>query len=147
MSDPRQPFTESLLSLCGNEGSVVVYNQTFETARNREIASAFPQFADYLEAINARVVDLMIPFQKRWLYSPEQMGSYSLKYVLPTYSELSYEGMEIASGGDASLKYLAFAKGLLTEEECDDIWKSLSEYCKHDTYAMVKLIEYLMIKI
>ncbi|MCH8976427.1 MAG: DUF2779 domain-containing protein [Proteobacteria bacterium] len=144
MSDPRQPFAERLLSVCGNEGSVVVYNQTFEAARNREIASAFPQFADYLEAINARIVDLMEPFQKRWLYSPEQMGSYSLKYVLPTYTKYSYEGMEIASGGDASLKYLNFAKGLLTEEECNNVWKSLSEYCKHDTYAMVKLIEYLM---
>jgi len=147
MSDPRQPFAESLLSVCGDEGSVIVYNQTFETARNREIATAFPQFADNLEAINARVVDLMEPFQKRWLYSPEQMGSYSLKYVLPTYTELSYEGMEIASGGDASLKYLTFAKGLLTEEECNNVWKSLSKYCKHDTYAMVKLIEFLMTKV
>ncbi|MFB3090462.1 MAG: DUF2779 domain-containing protein [Gammaproteobacteria bacterium] len=147
MSDPRKPFAESLLSLCGDEGSVVVYNQTFETARNREIAIAFPQFTDGLEAINARVVDLMEPFQKRWLYSSEQMGSYSLKYVLPTYTEYSYEGMEIASGGDASLKYLTFANGLLTEEECNNVWKSLSEYCKHDTYAMVKLIEYLMTKI
>jgi len=63
--------------------------------------------------------------------------------------KLSYHAACCANtaGGYASLKYLTFAKGLLTEEECDNVWKSLSEYCKHDTYAMVKLIEFLMTKI
>ena len=143
-TDPRQHFAEKLVELCGDSGSVVVYNAGFETRINREVANDFPQYAVKLEGINSRVIDLMKPFQKRWLYKPEQMGSYSIKYVLPAYvPELSYDGMAIADGGDAMDNYLRFVKGDIPANEHGALWAALSEYCKLDTLAMVKIHDQL----
>lgn len=142
-SDPREAFAKALVELCGKSGSVIVYNQGFEMARNRELANDFPQYADGLLAINDRVVDLLEPFKKRWIYSPKQQGSASIKYVLPAFTDLKYEDMGIANGQEAMDGYLSFAKGNVSPEQSHILWKNLSEYCKLDTYAMVELLEML----
>jgi len=143
-TDPRKLFSEALVEFCGNSGFIVVYNQSFEMSHNRELADSFPQFAAGLHAINDRVVDLMEPFKKRWLYRREQQGSYSIKYVLPAYVPgLSYEGLPIANGGDAMESYFRFVKEALSEEEQKALWPALSEYCKLDTFAMVELLRVL----
>lgn len=143
-TDPRPHFIERLIKTCGDIGSVVVYNAGFETRINRELANDFPQYAAALHAINDRVFDLMVPFQKRWLYKPQQKGSYSIKYVLPSYvPELSYEGMTIANGGMAMDQYFQFANGGIPAEKHEDLWTALSEYCRLDTYAMVALMKVL----
>jgi hypothetical protein len=143
-TDPRLHLAERLIPLCGDRGSIVVYNKSFEMTRNRDLAKEYPQFAKEMEAINGRIVDLMVPFQKHWLYKPEQMGSYRIKDVLPAYvTELSYNELEIASGGVASEWYFRFVKGALSEDEHNSLWSNLSEYCKLDTYAMVALVEAL----
>jgi uncharacterized protein DUF2779 len=143
-TDPRPDFTERLIPLCGDKGSIVVYNKTFEMTRNRDLAKEYPGYAAELEAINGRIVDLMEPFRYRWLYKPEQMGSYKIKNVLPAYvQELSYKDLEIGDGADASESYFRFVKGVLSEDEQNSLWPNLSEYCKLDTYAMVALIEAL----
>ena len=144
-TDPRPVFIEKLLELCGTNGSVVVYNQSFEINRNKELANDFPGFSTKIEAINNRIVDLMMPFSKRWIYNPEQLGSHSIKKVLPAYvPELSYSDMEITSGVDAMTGYLKFVKGTLSQEEIDALWPSLYKYCEMDTYAMVRLLEVLI---
>lgn len=143
-SDPRLLLAETLIQLCGDKGSILVYNETFEKGRNIELANVFPQYAEELEAINDRILDLMEPFSKRWLYKPEQMSSYSIKYVLPAYvPELSYNDLAIRDGGEASETYFRFVKGLIDEKEQETLWSNLTEYCKLDTYAMVRLLEEL----
>jgi len=85
----------------------------------------------------------MIPFQKKWYYTPEMKGSYSIKYVLPALvPELSYQDLEIKEGGTASS---IFAKMVLGEfqGDIDKTKMDLLEYCKLDTYAMVKILEKL----
>ena len=140
-TDPRPKFIERLLELCGKEGSVIVYNQSFEINRNKELARDFPDFTEELEALNSRIIDLMEPFYKRWLYKAEQSGSHSIKNVLPAYvPELSYESMNIASGGDAMSAYIKFVKGTLSDVEINSLWGDLSRYCEMDTYAMVRLL-------
>lgn len=143
-TDPRLAFTERLIETCGDAGSVIVYNAGFEARINRELARDFPQHAPALKAINGRIFDLMMPFQKRWLYKPEQQGSYSIKYVLPAYVPgLSYDGMTIANGGMAMEQYFQFVNGDIPEEKHDALWQALTEYCKLDTYAMVELLRVL----
>jgi hypothetical protein len=70
-------------------------------------------------------------------------GSYSIKYVLPALiPELSYENLEINEGGLASVAF----ESLFYESNfirIDEIRQNLLEYCKMDTYAMVKLLEKL----
>ena len=65
-------------------------------------------------------------------------GSYSIKYVLPALiPELSYKNLEINEGGLASVAFesLYYETDLMRIAE---IRKNLLEYCKMDTFAMVK---------
>jgi hypothetical protein len=88
--------------------------------------------------------DLMIPFQKKWFYTPEMKGSYSIKYVLPALvPELSYNDLEIKEGGTASNTFLSMVNGTF-EGDVEDTRRQLLEYCKLDTYAMVKILEKLL---
>jgi hypothetical protein len=69
-------------------------------------------------------------------------GSYSIKYVLPALfpddPELNYSSLEgIHNGGEAMAAYATLDKK--TDEEITEIRKQLLEYCKLDTYAMVKI--------
>jgi len=130
-----------LIEACGNSGSVVVYNQSFEKSRNTELAKDFPEYAANLEAINERVIDLMEPFKNRLIYSPKQQSSYSIKYALPAFTNLNYEGMKIANGS-AMNGYLNFIQGKLNDEE--KLMADLSNYCKLDTYAMAELLKSLL---
>lgn len=142
-SDPRIPFIENLLKVLGDKGDIIVYNKAFETTRLKEIARDHPKYADKIEKLFDRVKDIMIPFQKKYYYTPEMEGSYSIKYVLPALvPELSYANMEIADGGTASLAY----EGLLNLGDfikIDETKKQLLEYCKLDTLAMVRILEKL----
>ena len=142
-SDPRRALAEALVKGCAKKGSIVVYNQAFEMTRNKELAELFPDLADDILAINERIIDQLIPFRNRALYSYKQKSSASIKYVLPAFSDLSYKGMNIANGGEAMSKYLAFLEGNQTEEESKQMFADLLKYCGQDTYAMVLLMKVL----
>ena len=143
-TDPRPNFVKALIDSCGSKGSVVVYNRSFEASRNRELGIAFPQYKSRLDDINARMVDLLVPFQSRYLYHPRMSGSASIKKVLPAFvPDLSYNDMEISDGDMASRKYLMCLKGMVSAAEKAKIFNDLRQYCEMDTYAEVKLIERL----
>ena len=85
----------------------------------------------------------MIPFQNKWYYTPEMRGSYSIKSVLPALiPELSYNDLNINDGGTASSTFQSMMNGSFKGDELSTR-KDLLEYCKLDTYAMVKIIEKL----
>jgi hypothetical protein len=141
--DPRTGFIEQLISECGNYGDILVYNVGFERGRLNELIDQFPDYNDPLQAIIGRLKDLMIPFQNKWYYTPEMKGSYSIKCVLPALApEFSYNDLNIKDGGIASSIYLSMTNTNFKGEEISTR-KDLLEYCKLDTYAMVKIIEKL----
>ncbi|MCW9066277.1 MAG: DUF2779 domain-containing protein [Ignavibacteriaceae bacterium] len=141
--DPRKKFIENLLKVTRGKGDVIVYNKAFEVTRLKEIARDFPKYADEIEKFILRITDLMVPFQKKYYYAPEMKGSYSIKTVLPSLvPELSYDNLEINEGGLASIAY----ESLQTETDLmfiAEIKQQLLEYCKLDTYGMVKILEKL----
>ncbi len=141
-SDPRKEFAKKLIELCGKEGSIICYNQSFEKGRNEDLAKDFPDYAESLKQINVRIVDLIEPFRGRFLYSPNQESSASIKDVLPAFTNLSYGEMKIANGGEAMDIYLNFLKGKNVDEA--KLTEGLSAYCKLDTYAMVELVKVLL---
>tara|TARA_A200000113_G_scaffold149910_1_gene135043 strand:- start:498 stop:998 length:501 start_codon:yes stop_codon:yes gene_type:complete len=145
-SDPRKAFVEKLIRDCGTHGTIIVYNQAFEIARNNELAADFPEYADDIKAINDRVIDLLVPFRNRWLYHPNQKGSASIKAVLPAFTDLSYDDLEISHGGEAMRQYGAFMSGSLDASFLAALWQDLSAYCKQDTYAMYELLKILKLK-
>jgi len=141
--DPRKKFIENLLKVVEGNGDVLVYNKTFEITRLNEIARDFPEYTGEIEKLISRIKDLMIPFQKKYYYSPEMKGSYSIKAVLPALvPELSYDELEINEGGLASIAY----ESLQTENDLmfiAEIKQQLVEYCKLDTLGMVRILERL----
>lgn len=143
VGDPRTPFIEKLLQDTNSAGQIIVYNKSFEIMILNSIAKDFPIYTDKITHLIDRIVDLMIPFQKKWYYTPEMQGSYSIKKVLPALvAEFNYEELEIADGGSASIAFeeLLEEKNLI---KIDKIRKNLLEYCKLDTLAMVKILDKL----
>ena len=126
-------------------GSVIVYNRTFEEKLvNNKIAEMYPDLKEEIERINANIVDLMVPIKNRDYYTKEMDGSYSIKYVLPALypddKELNYSELSLIHKGDEASEAFLSLKDK-TPEEQEKIRKALLEYCKLDTYAMVKIWE------
>ena len=146
--DPRKKFAEALKKAAGRKGSVVVYNAAFETGVLKKIKESFPKNSKWVDAVTNRVVDLLQPFRNFWYYNPRQQGKASLKAVLPALVGKSYEGMEIAEGGNASRRYLFITHGSIdgtkaTPEEAKQVRHHLEAYCGMDTEAMVWILDAL----
>ncbi len=141
--DPRDAFVEQLIKDCSTTGDVLVYNIGFERGKLNDLMEIYPQYQQQIQVIIERLKDLMIPFQQRWYYTPQMQGSYSIKAVLPTLvPELSYNDLEIKEGGTASNTFTQMVLGQFNGE-ISKTRKDLLEYCKLDTYAMVKILEKL----
>jgi predicted RecB family nuclease len=142
-ADPRREFIATLCAALGGSGSIVVYNQQFESQRLSELAAWLPEFAGRIEKIQRRLWDLL-PVVRNHVYHPRFAGSYSLKAVLPALiPTLTYDGMAVANGQDAGLAWESLVRGSLDQTERDKIRKALLDYCGQDTMAMVKLLEQL----
>jgi len=143
-NDPSSDFAESLIAVCGITGPVFVYNAGFEGARIKELAERFPKIAKELMAIKERLVDLH-PITKAHYYHPSQQGSWSIKAVLPAVApDLSYEALTgVQNGGMAMEAYLEAIHADTTAERKDEIEKQLLDYCGLDTFAMVRLWQFL----
>ncbi len=121
-------------------GSVLVWYEAFEKTRNKEMATAFPEYADFLKALNARVIDLMKPFSEEIINDPAFEGSASIKKVLPALlPKLSYADLEIQEGASASRLWKEVT---LTNPDAPrriKVYADLVEYCTRDTWAMVAI--------
>jgi hypothetical protein len=142
--DPRAALAERLLAACAGARAVVTYG-SFDRDRLRELAAALPHLAARLEALAARVVDLL-PVVRNHAYHPDFGGSFSLKRVLPALvPEMSYRGLAIAEGETASLELgrLLFHGDEMEAEERARLRADLLAYCQQDTWGLVRLLERL----
>lgn len=139
--DPRTEFIHSLLAALDGAGSVVIYS-SFENTMLNTLARDFPDCAEPIAALQARLFDLEKEVVKQHLRHPDFHGSTSIKYVLPALVEdLSYDGLAIADGDAAMLRYEALASGRLGEQERAQVLAALRAYCATDTLAMVRLLQ------
>jgi len=142
-NDPRREFIASLCFALGKTGSIVVYNQQFESRRLSELAAWLPEFGGRIKKIQRRLWDLL-PVIRNHVYHPAFAGSYSLKGVLPALEpDMTYEGLEVADGTDAGLAWESLVRGTFNQPEQDKIRKALLEYCGQDTLALVRLLQKL----
>ena len=139
-NDPSRAFAEALIAACGERGPVFVYNAGFETARIRELGERFPRLKNALLAINERGVDLLRIAEMRY-YHPSQQGSWSIKKVLPAVApELRYDALEgVQDGGMAMDAFSEAISSSTSTTRKDQIEQQLLNYCRLDTYAMVRL--------
>ena len=99
-----------------------------------------PEYKDAMEAINNRVVDLMLPFKNKWYDDPRFEGSASIKQVLPVLCpELSYKDLGIQEGGSAQRLWMEAVLDDKRAGQKEQILTDLIEYCKLDTLAMVEI--------
>ena len=72
-------------------------------------------------------------------YHPDMDGSFSIKKVLPLFSNLTYKGMEVGNGVEAMVTYASFPK--LLPFDYKHKYTKLTEYCRQDTYAMFAVLD------
>lgn len=144
-TDPSLPIAQHLVDDIGTSGSIITWNAGFEKSCNVTLGKLNPEFADAMEAINDRIVDLMIPFKPNngWYSDPRFEGSASIKYVLPVVvPALSYKELDIQNGGSAQTLWMqAVLDG--TREDKEKILDDLIKYCGLDTLAMVEIYNVL----
>jgi predicted RecB family nuclease len=141
--DPRPAFISSLCEALGEHGTIVVYNEQFESQRLWELAGWLPEYTQRIRDIQSRLWDLL-PVVRNHVYHPAFGGSFSLKAVLPALvPEMTYEGMEVPNGQAAGIAWEALIRGKLDRAEQDKIKNALLEYCGQDTLALVRLLEAL----
>jgi Domain of unknown function(DUF2779) len=142
-SDPRNAFISSLCEALGERGSIVVYNQQFESQRLWELATWLLEYAQCIRGIQRRLWDLL-PVVRNHVYHPAFGGSYSLKTVLPALvPEMTYAGMEVANGQAAGLAWETMIGGNPSDAEREKTRKALLDYCGQDTLALAKLLQEL----
>lgn len=86
---------------------------------------------------------MLIPFRNFYYYHPAQKGSASLKTVLPALTGISYEGMNIGNGEDASLAFLEVTYGDVSEEVRNKVREDLEKYWALDTEGMIYIVDRL----
>ncbi len=129
--DPRYDFINNLIQDIPKEGSILVWNKHFEKRKLKKLSKLFPKFKEDIKNINKRIIDLMVVFKNFWYHHKDQKGSYSVKNVLPIFSDKSYNELEIDNGSQAFIIYNKHFGHLSKDNE-----KHLLEYCKMDTYAL-----------
>ncbi len=142
-NDPRPEFMRRLQAALPDAGSVVVYNAGFEKSRLEEGCDLMPECRSWYRKVERRIVDLLLPFRGFRYYHANQLGSASMKAVLPALTGRGYEGLEIQEGGQASMEYLRVHFGDVTEAERCKVRAQLEHYCGQDTEGMVWIVDAL----
>ncbi len=141
---PMRALARRLLVTLGDSGSIFIYT-TYEKTVIEGLAKMFPDLADDLADLIARLVDLHLVTRDHY-YDPAMRGSWSLKAVLPTvapdldYSELG-EVQDGVAAGRAYLECIALDTDVVRRIE---LRMKLREYCKRDTLGMVKIARHLI---
>jgi hypothetical protein len=163
--DQREELIKLLVDTIKDDGgTIMAYHSSFERDRIEELAS-MPQFKDkYGDKLNSYVKDGRIfdlkhlvkgnkeifseldekhikkdYYARRYCYyNKDQSGSFSIKKILPVFSNLSYKEMTISQGTEASAAYNVFNE--LSDEQLTEVREALLEYCKQDTWAMFLIL-------
>lgn len=157
--DHRRELVESMIDVIKKDGgSVLVYNASFEKTRLKELQKYFPEYFNRLEDIIDRIFDLMDlvksnkEFYKKLgfsediaseynFYHTDLQGSFSIKKVLPLFSNLKYSDLVVQNGTQAMVTYNNFPK--MDENEFNKKYSALIDYCKQDTWAMFEILNKL----
>jgi hypothetical protein len=134
---------KALKEALGPTGSVLVWHDTFEKGRNKELGKLHPEMKDFFEDLNARIYDLKKVFQRDYLH-PLFKGSASIKRVLPVLlPHLSYKDLDVQDGTMAMTEWERSISEEVSKQEKEKIRENLLEYCKLDTFAMVEIYRLL----
>ena len=140
--DPRRALAEQLVKDIPTDGSVIVFNETFEKTRIKELAELFPDLAPQLLRIRENIKDLLKPFRKGYYYNKAIGNSFSIKSILPAMfpddPALDYHNLEGVHNGGEAMTIFPLIKDMPPAEQ-EIARRNLLKYCELDTYATVKI--------
>lgn len=139
--DTRRLFIENLIKDLPKIGPIFAYNAYgAEVIRLKELAQQFPEYKEFIDQMIPRFVDLATLFISGVIYDEKMEGQYSLKQLIKVIDpSLTYENLAISHGMEAVQHYR-----MMQDEESDEITRdALLSYCRMDTYAMVKVFEWV----
>ncbi|HET8713792.1 MAG TPA: DUF2779 domain-containing protein [Gemmatimonadales bacterium] len=141
--DARPKLARAMIAATKGAERVAMYT-SFEKTRIRGLQKAVPELEAELKELEAKLIDLH-PVMRDYVYHPDFLGSFSLKYVLGPMVGLTYNDLVIVDGMVASVEIarLLFVADKIPAAERDRVRKDLLDYCERDTWAMVKLLERL----
>lgn len=133
----------ALIASAGERGSAIVWNESFETSCNKRLATLLPEHTEFFSQLNARTVDLMIPFKEVYVH-PAFEGSISIKKVLPVLCpQLQYPIDAVHDGAGAMEAWSEMAS---TQDAArrEKLRQELLAYCHLDSLAMVEIFKVLV---
>lgn len=145
--DPREAVAERLVATVPSDGSVVAYNAQFEKTCLELLAASSWRHRDSLLDIAGRLVD-PLPIFRAHVYHPGFLGSFSIKAIAPALvgEELSYKHLEIPNGMAAQQAFIRLVESDISEHDRIRLRNAMLTYCKQDTLAMVRIVEWLFNK-
>ena len=145
-SDPREQLVKQLIKDIPMNATILAFNASFEQMVLKGLAKQFAQYEDHLLSISENIIDIAIPFQKRYYYLPQMKGKHSIKIVLPLLvPEMAeaYKELDLVHDGNEAMQAFVILGEIEDPEKIMRIRKSLIEYCRLDTLAMFKILEKL----
>jgi uncharacterized protein DUF2779 len=142
--DCRPALVRHMLEVTAHADTIATYSH-FEKTKIQSLQKAVPELQPELVALERKLVDLL-PIVRNYVYHPDFLGSFSLKYVLtPLVPDLTYNDLVIVDGLVASVEIarLLFVAGKIPKAEHDRVRQDLLNYCERDTWAMVRVLEKL----
>jgi hypothetical protein len=158
--DHRRDLAEKMIQDIdlSNGGTVLAYHAVFEKTRILELMNLYPDLKDKLELIYNSVFDLedvihaseklyqsydpnySIKGKPKFnFYDKNLHASFSIKKLLPIFTNLTYKDLEVQNGTEAILVYGMLPN--LTDDEYQNKYLALRKYCRQDTWSMVKILQ------
>jgi hypothetical protein len=142
---PDLNFLKNLKKYLPKSGSIMVWNKSFEMGINHNLSKRNPEYHDFLNNFNDRIVDLEIPFKEQLYVHPGFKGKSSIKYILPILSpKLSYNQLNIQEGGAACEVYKRLIDDNYNKDERAEKIQDLLAYCRLDTLAMYEIYKHII---
>lgn len=145
-SDDREDLIVALLTATEGDEPIVVYSESFEKGRIRELAQFFPQHANALHSLLERIVDLRPVVHD----AVSGLQGESLKVVAPFADPtFSYDGLVISEGGTAnavmSLLLIPEGESVLHSHSglsAQQAREELLRYCARDTLGTAVIVRF-----
>ncbi len=143
-NDDAEDLIKALLNKIPDRGSILTWNSSYEKGVHKTLAGAFPRYADALNALNNRVIDLAKCFSGLDYMHPAFKGKWSIKAVLPVirgndpYGKFK-QAQHVSNGAEAVGAWWRIAGGKAGILQRGGIRNQLLAYCKQDTQSMVDI--------
>jgi hypothetical protein len=137
--DPREGILKNLKSLISSTGSIVCFNDMIEKGCLKAAVKQFSEYGEWFSLLSSRFVDASIPFRNLDYYHPDQNGSASLKSIVGPLINMDYKNLKIHDGSAANAEFLKFKLGRVREDKKEILFQNLIEYCRMDTFTLMKL--------